>query len=384
MTNEDNKLQVLVQESGLELSDAEQIKQSYLPYFESIAEVKEASKRINFDAPTEFDEEYARQLRLKLVKVRTGSEEVKINRKKIHTLRANVEQSAWNLIRDTCAIDEERFLQIEKTRERREAMEKEIRKKERLERVKPFLPEGFNMDGLDLVNMPEETFEIVVTGLIKQHNDREAGKAKAELERQQREQQEAEDREAQRIENERLRKEYEEKEKQFQAEHEKREAAEAEQRRIQEEADRKIREQTAAADAEAKRVKDEADEKERKRLESERRAENKRKAEEEIALKKERDAKEAAEAETKRLRDAEAKRLRDDQEAKDNAERERKAEESRKAMAPDKEKLRAWIETIRMSEPAALTDLATKKLAFDIKKRFAAMTTWANAEIEKL
>lgn len=40
------ELEEIVQESGLVLSDAEEIKQSYLPYFTQIAEVKEQAKKI--------------------------------------------------------------------------------------------------------------------------------------------------------------------------------------------------------------------------------------------------------------------------------------------------------------------------------------------------
>jgi len=49
------ELEVIVKESGLELSESESIKQSYLPNFEQMATVKEESKKINFENPTMMD-----------------------------------------------------------------------------------------------------------------------------------------------------------------------------------------------------------------------------------------------------------------------------------------------------------------------------------------
>ena len=64
-----DELEKIVQDSGIELNQGELIKQSYLPYFEQLAEIKESSKKINFEKPTELDEEIARSLRLKTVKI---------------------------------------------------------------------------------------------------------------------------------------------------------------------------------------------------------------------------------------------------------------------------------------------------------------------------
>ncbi|MCV6900744.1 hypothetical protein OE165_27305, partial [Escherichia coli] len=83
------------------------------------------AKKINFENPTELDEKIARELRLRTVKIRTGSQDVKDERKRIHTLKANIEQDAWNLIKSTCQLEEEQFLQVEKKREKAEQLRKE-------------------------------------------------------------------------------------------------------------------------------------------------------------------------------------------------------------------------------------------------------------------
>jgi hypothetical protein len=73
----------VITESGLVLNEAEEIKQSYLPFFIQLAEIKEEAKKINFENPSMLDEKIARELRLRTVKVRTGSEDIKNTRKKI-------------------------------------------------------------------------------------------------------------------------------------------------------------------------------------------------------------------------------------------------------------------------------------------------------------
>src|SRR3990172_10268602 len=99
LIQEHQALSKIVEESGLQLNEAETIKQSYLPYFIQIAEIKEQAKKINFENPNELDEKIARDLRLKTVKIRTGSEIIKDERKRIHSLKANIEQAAWNLVK---------------------------------------------------------------------------------------------------------------------------------------------------------------------------------------------------------------------------------------------------------------------------------------------
>src|SRR3990167_3076074 len=110
------ELTIILSQSGLELSESEKIKQSYLPYFTQMAEIKEQAKKINFDNPTDLDEKIARELRLKTAKIRTTSETLKDERKRVHLLKGNIEQSTWNLIRDTCKMEEEIFNNVEKAR----------------------------------------------------------------------------------------------------------------------------------------------------------------------------------------------------------------------------------------------------------------------------
>lgn len=115
----------IVKDKGLEPVEEKTIQTSYQPYFDQMAEIKELAKKIDFENPTEIDEKIARELRLRTVKIRTGSQDVKDERKRIHTLKANIEQDAWNLIKSTCQLEEEQFLQVEKKREKAEQLRKE-------------------------------------------------------------------------------------------------------------------------------------------------------------------------------------------------------------------------------------------------------------------
>lgn len=186
----------IVNDSGLQLNDAETIKQSYLPYFVQIAEIKEQAKKIDFENPKSIDEKIARDLRLKTVKIRTGSEAVKDERKKIHMLKANVEQSAWNLIKTTCQLDEEVFMQVEKKREIAEAKRKAELKQQRLIELQPYT-QFISIEFINLGEMSDEAYGNLIEGARLQLQAKIDAEAK-EIERKAA-QQKAEDEERARI-----------------------------------------------------------------------------------------------------------------------------------------------------------------------------------------
>jgi len=91
MDTQSTDITIIAKQAGLEVSDIETINQSYQPFFEEIAKISEEAIKINFENPTPTDELIARNLRLRMVKVRTGSKDVKDERKKVHLLRGNFE-----------------------------------------------------------------------------------------------------------------------------------------------------------------------------------------------------------------------------------------------------------------------------------------------------
>lgn len=197
-------LDAVISDSGLQLSESEAIKQSYIPYFDQMAEVKEQASKINFEQPTDIDEKIARELRLKLVKIRKGSEDVKKDRKKIHSLKANLEQSAWNLIKDTCLLEENKFQAVEKRGEIAEANRKETLRLAREAAVEKY---GADTEYIALGEMSEEVYIAYFNGVKAVYEQRVAAELRVEEDRVAREQAAENERNRMKAENERLQKE---------------------------------------------------------------------------------------------------------------------------------------------------------------------------------
>ena len=352
MTQEQQQLEVVLEKSGLVLSDAETIKQSYLPFFEQLAEIKEQSSKIDYTNPTQLDESIARELRLKTVKIRTGSEALKNERKKVHLLRGNLEQDSWNLIKSTCLLSEETFAQVEKASERKEAARKSALKSERSDLLKPYTEQS---EIYPLGEMSQDAFDDLLNGMRLAHEARVEAFRKAEEDRIAREKAEAEDRERVRLENERLKAEAIQKEKELQAE------------RAKVEAEKKALEAKA--------------EKERKAIEAKAKAEREMN---EAKLKTERDAKEKLQAEIKAKADAEEKAKRE-AEIKLKAEIEAKQiAEKKAALAPDKVKLHLWIDAILIADiPTGLSN-QSGSVGLEISNKLDAFKVWAYKRIEDI
>jgi predicted ABC-type ATPase len=319
-----NNLVQVVSNKGLDKLEEQTIQLSYQPYFDQMAQIKELAKKIDFDNPTEMDERIAKELRLKTVKIRTGSEEIKNERKRIHSLKANIEQDAWNLIKSSCQLEEELFLQVEKRRENAEKLRKENLRVERLSILSELCD---NASIYPLGEMAENAFNDLVNGFKLAKEAKIEADRVAELQRIEAAKAEQERLEQQRLENERLR---------------------AEALKAKVEADRIALENKVKAE---KLAKIEAD----------------KLAEANAKLKAEQDAKAKLEAELKAKKDAEVA-----------AENKAKAEADRIAKAPVKEQMTAWIDTFVFGPH--LSNDTTK----NILSKFESFKTWAKTEIEKL
>lgn len=307
---ESTELEKVVKESGLAIQEGEEIKQSYQPFLIQLAEIQSQASKINFETPAKIDEEIAGRLRKDTVKIRTGAEALKDSRKKIHLLKGNLEQAAYNLIAASCKLTEETFGNVEKAREIAEKKRKEILKAERVDKLTPY---GVQTEFYDLANMPEETFTALLDGFKKAHEDRIAAEKKAEEERIAKEKAEAEAREAQRLENIRLKEEAEKREKEAKIERQK-------QAKI-------LADQKAKAD------------KERQELEAKAQKEREEAQAKAAKLKAEQDAiLEAERREKQRLADE----LKAKQEAEEKAKKDKEAAEKKAKLAPDKDKLLAF------------------------------------------
>jgi hypothetical protein len=216
---ETTQLETVVNESGLAIHEGEEIKKSYLPFLSQLAEVQSQATKINFDSPAEIDETIARELRLKTVKIRTGSKELKDERKKGYLLRGNLEQAAYNLIEASCKLTEDIFVNVEKAREFAEKKRKEQLRIERSEKLIEFVP-AESMYLYALAEMSEEQFDATFDGLKMAHEKKLAEEKKAEEERLAAIEAERVKNEQIRLENEKLKKEAELKVKELEAERE--------------------------------------------------------------------------------------------------------------------------------------------------------------------
>lgn len=360
------KLDEVITSSGLQLEEANQVKENYLPFLSELQTIKEQSVKINFESPTDVDEKIARDLRLKVVKIRTGAGTVKDARKKIHLLKGNLEQAAYNLIKADCELIEEAFTQVEKARQIAEAKRKAELKEERTKILSDY-SEVISFEFIDLGSMSDDDFTKLLDSAKLSLQTKRDAEAKAEAERLAAIEAERKRIEDQRIENERLKKEAEAKEKQLEAER-KKAAEEAEKVRIENEkkleAERKIAEEKAA------------------KLQAE--ADAKLKAEQEKARKE----KEIADAERAKL-EAELKAKKDAEEAERKrieADEKKKADEAKKlAKAGDKAILKAWAESFQV----ATIETSTMKpesveVYSEINDKFQAFKNWANNKIDAI
>ncbi|HUX56257.1 MAG TPA: hypothetical protein VMV77_04740 [Bacteroidales bacterium] len=303
---EPNQLEEVVRNSGLQIQEGEEIKQSYLPFLNQLSEIQSQASKINFESPNDLDENIARELRLKTIKVRTGSLNLKNDRKKLSMLKGNLEQASYNVIAASCKLTEEIFSNVEKAREIAEKKNKEQLRADRTEKLSPYT-ESASM--YPLGEMSEQQFNELHSGLRISHENKLAAEKKAEEDRIAKGKAEAEAREAQRLENIRLQEEAKEREKQIAYEREK----------VREENEEKERFAEVERKMNARILADQKERADKERVELLAKAE------------KERIARENIEAEIKRKKDA------DDKLKRDKAAAEKKAK-----LAPDKEKLLAF------------------------------------------
>ncbi len=366
---ESTELTKILTDSNIELSEAEKIKQSYLPYFEEMAKIKEEAKKINFENPSLLDEKIARDLRLRTVKIRTGSEGVKEERKKGYQLRANVEQAAWNLIKTTCMLDEEIFVQVEKKREIAEKARIAALQTERNLEAAKF---GVDVSLMNLGAMADDVWNTTILGFQLAYEKKIADEKAVEEARIAKEAADAIERKRIEDENAQLKAEADAKEKELEAERAKvaaeKKAADDLAAKLKADADALLQKEREEAAAKLKAQQD-SDAKEAARI----------KAEADKVLEEERKKTAALEAKVKADEEA-ATKVEADRIAKEKAD---KAAAAKAAKAPEKDKLLKAL-----SECNWVTSGVTSDEAFaiekDIKAKLEGFKTWAKGEISKL
>lgn len=185
---ENPKLTELAQKSGIELTKAEAHVSAFHPYLADLAEFSRPLATLDKENPTAEHAKIARENRLKIVKIRTGSETIKDERKKVLLAEGNLIQSAFNLVKDACILTESEYEEIEKHQERVEAKRREELKETRLALLAPYETDTEFLP-LDIMNEEKfqallakerEAFEAVAAKRIQDEKDRIEAERKAE------------------------------------------------------------------------------------------------------------------------------------------------------------------------------------------------------------
>jgi len=266
----------------IEKSKAEQIKATFEPMAEMLAEFEERYNKLMAipleEITVDLTKEYKR-LRLDVGRVRIDTGKAKDKAKEYLKLEDKAIMGIHNILVWAVKEKEDNLKERENYFEIQEQKRLEALQLERAEKLAPYVEDSHERD---LSKFADDEFEALLTMKKKEQEDRIAAEKKAEEERIAKEKAEAEEHERIRKENEQLRKEAEEREKQAKIEAEKR-AKEERERQAKAEAERKEREEKERKEREAyeAKLKAERDEKERMQRELEAKAEAERKAKEE-------------------------------------------------------------------------------------------------------
>jgi hypothetical protein len=350
ISKEFEQLETVVKNSGLQIQEGEEIKASYLPFLNQLADIHEQANKINYDNPTVIDELIARDLRLSTVKIRTGSSKLKDERKRIYLLRGNLEQASYNLIAASCALTEDTFLRVEKFQEIKENKRKADLKALREIELLPFI--DFCPTITDLGGLSDAEYANVLKFAKQMQAEKIEADKQAEIERLKAIQDEADEKERVRLEILELKKQAEIKEKELQAEREK---AEKERIELELKAAADLKESTAKHYAEMEKAAEKlkAEQIEKDKLQTE------------LDLKAETERKQAEQVKADNLKQLEIER--------------------KNSMAPDKEKLVKWIEslTIKGVETENLKQ-SSQLVAINIFEKFEGFKNWALTQIATL
>jgi len=324
-------------EFGLTEDTAKNIQAQFEPMLAKMVELEaEFNEVVQLPIDSPEAAKKAKEVRLKYVKVRTGTAEIHKLQKAFY-LNGGRFVDGWKNAQLFASQGKEQKLQeiedyLANIEKQRLAELQEVR----LSAIAPYIEDT---TGLDLSSMAEDVWDAYYEAKKRAYNDRIEAEKEAERLRLEAEKAERERIEAQRVENERLKKEAEAREAAFEAE--RKEAA-----RKQAEIEAKARKEREEAEAKAKAIAE--------------------------AARKEREALEAQIAAQKKAeQEAEAARL--------AAEAKAAAEAAKLAKAPVKKQLNVWVNSFEI--PACSIEHACVS---EIQSKFEAFKKWAGSQVEQI
>lgn len=374
--NQTNELEVVSQPDaqlveyagkiGLEQSSTAPLVAAYRPVFAEARVALAAAVGVAAavkDATCVSEIKQARACRLAIRKVRLAGEAVRKAQKANALAYGRAVDGFYNILEADLSPVEKELQDAEDTAERAEVARKDALESGRKAALAPYVPD---VSLYAVRDMTDAAFAALLTGVKVAKEQADAAAAKAEADRIAKEKEDAAERERIRAENERLRKEAVAREEAARIE---REAAEKKLAAERAEAARIAAEIKAKSEAEARAAAAQAA---IEKAEIEAKAKAAKEAADAQAA-KERAAREKAEAEARALREAEARRKAEAEEAAMKA-----------AAAPDKEKLRAYADSIDGVDLPALATKAASRLRSEVERLRDQFTAEVRAFADKL
>jgi hypothetical protein len=233
-----NELVRLTESIPLEKPKAQVVMEQFNQFFDQVSGYESRAKSIEITDISQTDKmKEARDIRLKLKDIRVNADKVKRRLKENIIIEDRFICGCYNIIEGSIKPIENDLLEKEKYVERIEQARLEKIRQERFDKLAEVEVDG---TFFDLVNMPEEAFNILFETSKTNYNNKIEAEKKAEQERLAREKAEIEEREKIKAENERLKKEAEARELEIKKEKERIEKENAE-RLAKEEAEKKAK-----------------------------------------------------------------------------------------------------------------------------------------------
>lgn len=202
---ETNQLAVIVEQSGIAIANGAALLEAFQPYFNQAATLGQQATAISVTDATQVSEmKAARDLRLKLRKVRTEAENKRKELKSDYLKTGQAIDKVASVIEGMTAPIEAKLLEAEEFAERAEAARKAAMAANRAEMLKPY---GIDPKFYDLANMPADQFNELVKSSAAAHAAKIEAQLQAERDRRAAEEAKAEEERKLREENERLRQE---------------------------------------------------------------------------------------------------------------------------------------------------------------------------------
>lgn len=168
---------------GIEETKAQEIRNQFKPMLDKMVEFEEEyNKIIKLPRGKVETEQKARELRLKLVKVRTGTAEIHKVQKAFYLAGGRFVDAWKNAQLFASQGLEEKLLDIETFRQRQEAERVEKLNKSRAEKIAPYVDE-IDINGLNFGAMQDDVWEAYFLKKKKDFEDLEEAKKIAERER---------------------------------------------------------------------------------------------------------------------------------------------------------------------------------------------------------